>query len=305
MFFLKGKSRLFVVLFSLATAVVGCGHSDLESQLIEENAKEKLSLPPEVLSAMEAEIDEVEVPIERSEERENGGLSKPTEFSRVYFIDYVGRSEHAKPTDESVDFAPTLEKADPTTDPTTCGSSSAYSKKNYKWKSFPILYSISTENLTAGASLTSARTAVVNAFNVWDNEERPVGNLFLEAKNGATPSLTVRWGKIDGKNKVLALTENTFNIKTKIIISSRITFDSAEPWKVFPSFDCKSQGSAFDIESVATHEVGHVIGLLHPPNNSKNQSLTMYTATAPGETLKRTLDKGDKAGVRKIYPAKK
>lgn len=299
MFFLKGKSRLFFILFSLAIAVVGCGHSDLESQLIEENAKEKLSLPPEVLSAMEAEIDEVEVPIEGPE----GGLSKPTEFSKVYLIDYVGRSEHAKPTDDaSLDFTPTLEKADTTA---TCGSSSAYRKKNYKWKSFPILYSISTENLTDGVSLADAKTAVVNALNVWDTEDRPVGNLFLEAKNGETPSLTVRWGKIDGKNKVLALTENTFNVKTKIIISSRMTFDLADPWKVFPSFDCKSQGSEFDIESVAAHEVGHVIGLLHPPNNSKNKALTMYAATASGETLKRTLDKGDKAGVSKIYPAKK
>jgi hypothetical protein len=297
---LKGKSRLFLILFSLATAVVGCGHSDLESQLIEEDAKAKLSFPPEVLSAMEAEIDEVEVPIESSE----GGLSKPTEFSKVYIIDYVERSGHAKPTDASLE-APILEKVAPTTDTITCGSSLAYRKKNYKWKSFPILYSISTENLTAGVGLAAAKTAVVNALNAWDNEERPVGNLFLEAKNGETPSLTVRWGKIDGKNKVLGITENSFNVKTKIIISSRITFDSADTWKVFPSFDCKSQGSEFDIESVAAHEVGHVIGLLHPPNNSKNKALTMYAATAPGETLKRTLDKGDKAGVSKLYPAKK
>jgi len=288
MVFLSGESRLFFILFFLSTAIVGCGHSDLETQLIEENAGERVSLPPEVMSAMEAEIDEIEVPIESSE----GGLSKPSAFSKVYLIDYIDRSAQARE-------APT-----PSTN-TTCGSSSAYSVKTYKWKSFPILYAISTDNLTVGVDLAAAKTAVVNAFNAWDNEERPAGNLFMEAKNGETPSLTVRWGNIDGKNKTLGLTENTFNVKTKVIISSRMTFDSADTWKVFPSFDCKSQGSEFDIESVAAHEVGHVIGLLHPPNTKKNTALTLYAFTSAGETLKRTLDKGDKSGVAKIYPKKK
>jgi len=290
MFLRMRKSRFFLMLLFLVAAVVGCAEPDVETQLIEQNAEEKVSLPPEVEQAMqEGIIDEIEVPVALSE----GDLSKPSAFSKIYMIDYIDRSE-------SVHEAPS-----PPEDNTTCGKSSVYSVRKFKWTSFPVPYSISTKSLPVEIDPSAAKAAIINAFNTWDAEERPVGNLFVEAKEGETPKLTVRWGSIDGKSKVLAFTENTFNNATKIIISSRLMFDTGDLWKVFPSLNCKSQGSEFDIESVAAHEVGHAIGLLHPPNTRKNKSLTLYAFGSPGETLKRTLDKGDKFGAARLYPAKK
>jgi len=295
MFLLERKLSAFLMLLFLSMAVVQCGHSDLETQLIEENSGERASLPPEVKDAIRLGKDEVEVPIHISDSNKEG-LSKPSSFSRHYIIDYIEEEENSTLVlEKPKPPAPSLDAA-------TCGSSTAFSVKNFKWQTVPILYSINTKNLTEGVDSVAAKAAIVNAFKSWDAE---VSGLFVEAKEGETPQLTVRWAPIDGKNRVLALAENTFNNKTKVIISSRMTFDTGDIWKVFPSLDCKKQGSEFDIENVASHEVGHVLGILHPPNTNKNKSLTLYALTGAGETLKRTLDKGDKTGVAKLYPKKK
>ncbi len=286
MFLQTRKYSSLLIAFSLAVA--GCGDSRVETQLIEQNAQEKVSFPPEVMDAMKAEIDEVEVPVDVSE----GGVSKPSGFSKLYIIDYQDRSE------------PTYEAPSPDVS-TTCGTSSAFNVKKLRWTTFPITYAISTTNLTDGVDPVAAKAAVVNALNTWESEEHPIGDLFVEAQDGETPKLTVRWGPIDGKNKVLAITENTFNNVTKVIISSRMAFDTGDTWKVFPSADCKSQGSENDIENVAAHEVGHAIGLLHPPTNKQNKPLTMYAFSSPGETFKRTLAKGDQIGLARLYPTKK
>jgi|GEM_PF-4699076 hypothetical protein len=46
--------------------------------------------------------------------------------------------------------------------------------------------------------------------------------------------------------------------------------------------------------------MGHVAGLDHV-NGRNNARLTMYPSTAPGETHKRSLDKGDKSGLDALY----
>jgi hypothetical protein len=63
-----------------------------------------------------------------------------------------------------------------------------------------------------------------------------------------------------------------------------------------------------DLQSNATHEVGHFIGLAHPcqlsPNNCTvdDRPLVMYPAATPGDTSKRVLTADDRAGVCAIYP---
>lgn len=63
-----------------------------------------------------------------------------------------------------------------------------------------------------------------------------------------------------------------------------------------------------DLQSNATHEVGHFIGLAHPcelhPNNctDADRPLVMYPAATVGDTSKRVLTSDDRAGVCDIYP---
>lgn len=57
----------------------------------------------------------------------------------------------------------------------------------------------------------------------------------------------------------------------------------------------------YDVQSVATHEAGHWL-FLEDLYSSTNSEQTMYGYVDPGELKKRTLEWGDRAGVRYLYP---
>lgn len=63
----------------------------------------------------------------------------------------------------------------------------------------------------------------------------------------------------------------------------------------------KGETSLFDIQSVITHEMGHVLGLGHEVSPI-NYKATMYANIAVGETFKRALGDNDKAAVTDTYP---
>jgi len=59
-----------------------------------------------------------------------------------------------------------------------------------------------------------------------------------------------------------------------------------------------SDSQVADLQSVVTHEAGHVLGLAH----SQILLATMWPATPLGETHKRTLHDDDRDGLRYLYP---
>ena len=67
-------------------------------------------------------------------------------------------------------------------------------------------------------------------------------------------------------------------------------------------FDWSDDGAAgkMDFENIATHELGHAVGLddLYKLECSEQ---TMYGYASNGETKKRTLESGDIAGIRALY----
>ena len=58
--------------------------------------------------------------------------------------------------------------------------------------------------------------------------------------------------------------------------------------------------SLMDFEDIATHELGHAMGLGHPSDSCTEE--TMYRFGTYGETKKRDLNTGDIQGIRKLYP---
>jgi hypothetical protein len=55
-----------------------------------------------------------------------------------------------------------------------------------------------------------------------------------------------------------------------------------------------------DLQNIATHELGHGVGL-GDLDDSDNSEKTMYGYSTWGETKKRTLDLGDITGIKVLY----
>lgn len=92
--------------------------------------------------------------------------------------------------------------------------------------------------------------------------------------------------------------ENTFwySTLTGFLIDSDIHFNTTH------AFRTESAPDAYDLQNVATHELGHTLSLsdLYGPADVWK---TMYGYVSFGETQKRTLDPDDIEGISHLYPA--
>ncbi|NOZ86804.1 MAG: matrixin family metalloprotease [Deltaproteobacteria bacterium] len=97
-------------------------------------------------------------------------------------------------------------------------------------------------------------------------------------------------------NGALAVTLLTFNQENGMIYTAQIVVDAVrKKWAVR---DDQLGSNVYDLQSVLTHELGHVFGLDHTPD----PTATMYAIVAPGETKKRTLAQDDMDGLKHLYP---
>jgi hypothetical protein len=64
------------------------------------------------------------------------------------------------------------------------------------------------------------------------------------------------------------------------------------------TFTTNATSGQYDLQSVATHEAGHAAGLDHSPLCDA----TMFPFAYPNQTLLRSLEKDDVAGLRQLYP---
>jgi hypothetical protein len=110
--------------------------------------------------------------------------------------------------------------------------------------------------------------------------------------------------------RVLGATGFVIDDVTGEIIESDVFFNAAFPW----STAAAGEAGSFDLQSVATHEIGHVIGLGHSalgetelrPGGGRrvlaSGAVMFPIAFAAGSIVDRTLQQDDIAAVSDLYP---
>jgi hypothetical protein len=182
------------------------------------------------------------------------------------------------------------------------------------WKTRPVRYFVS-DRAVPEVSADQFRDAMARAAATW--QAVPTSSITFEfaGLSSARPL------DEDGVNtfgflakpeldRVLASTSFLVDTTTGEILESDIFFNSAFAWSV------ASEGEAgrYDLESIAAHEMGHVLGLGHSALGETELvggggrrlvaagALMFPIAYSPGTTLGRTLQPDDVAGASDVYP---
>lgn len=90
----------------------------------------------------------------------------------------------------------------------------------------------------------------------------------------------------------LAVAAYYYNTSTFVITEADVVFNASV------AFTTNGTSTDYDVQSVGTHECGHVAGLDHCPMCDS----TMFPFGFPGQETSRTLAHDDRAGLRQLYP---
>jgi len=176
--------------------------------------------------------------------------------------------------------------------------------RGVKWKETPVSYVINPTNpdglpadfitgaISASAgewdSWTSANlfgSYTVDNSASWDTETPDYENelVFGDYPQDGVIAVCIVWGYFTGPPS------------TRRIVEFDIMFDTDFTWG-----DAELDSTVMDLQNIATHELGHGVGLGDLYDNVASDE-TMYGYSEYGETKKRTLHFGDKAGIQELY----
>ncbi|TKY68973.1 Metalloendoproteinase 4-MMP [Spatholobus suberectus] len=154
-----------------------------------------------------------------------------------------------------------------------------------------LTYAFSRENMIHSLSMREIREAFQRAFLRWASVI-PVG--FVEVSDFEVAELKIGFyngehGDGEPFDGVLGVLAHSFSPEI-----GRLHLDAAETWAV--DFRATASEAAVDLESVATHEIGHLLGLSH----SSVKEAVMYPSLRPrGKRADLNID--DIKGVQSLY----
>jgi len=186
-----------------------------------------------------------------------------------------------------------------------------YSYSGYHWNtSIAVEYRVNFPN-------SSFLEGIDAAFQVWEDDLQSTIDFKNVGSFTGDPSSFKTLSQRNGVNEVgwvdisqeyrnaIAVTMVWYDPLSKVIVEVDMAMNSALPWKQNTITDDPNSSSGdpdcFDVQDIATHEAGHWL-MLGDLYNKPTASQTMYGYGSKGEMSKRSLESGDLAGLRAIYP---
>jgi hypothetical protein len=182
-----------------------------------------------------------------------------------------------------------------------------------RWEDLPIRYFV-TDQAAPGVSAQQFQQTIARAFGTWDAVETAQTSSefagFTQAIPDREDGITVLgFDSRPELERVLGATQFTVDVTSGEIIESDIFFNSAFPWSIAAS----GETGRFDLESIAVHEIGHLLGLGHSALGETEvrpggrrvigaESVMFPIAFAAGSTADRVLKPDDIAGISDVYP---
>jgi hypothetical protein len=183
-----------------------------------------------------------------------------------------------------------------------------------RWEDSPVRW-FATDRGAAGVSASEFQAAMQRAFGTW--QDVPTASIafqfvgFTSAEPFDDDGLTVLGFQDEPDlERVLGATTFVIDITTGEIVEADVFFNSAFLWSTAAAGDA----ARFDLESVAVHEIGHLLGLGHSAIGETellaaggrrvlaSGAVMFPISLGRGSIVDRELEPDDIAGASDLYP---
>jgi hypothetical protein len=182
-----------------------------------------------------------------------------------------------------------------------------------RWGGFPIRYFVTDRS---GGVVTAAQMqqAIARGFASWEAVDTASVSSEFVGFTGASPVsgdglTTLGFVNRPDLDRVLGATTFFLDNVDGEVLESDIFFNATFDWSVAAA----GEGTRFDVESIAVHEIGHLLGLAHSALGETEirpggrrvlgaEAVMFPVAFSAGTTVGRAVKADDIAGISDIYP---